>query len=159
MPFVAEGQRRALVLETHRQGTVWHAKHVQALLTESLGLDVHERTIQRHVSRMGFGGLRTKNRPRSLREKAEVRQHRQDYLYELRRHRQRPPEERYQGIYVDESFLHHHHGGQYAWFSDNALVERMRGQGRRWCCIHAMQQTGLLAGTLLACEAKHGTGD
>ena len=62
-------------------------------------------------------------------------------------------------IYVDESFLPHHPGGQYSWFSDNDCVERMRGKGRRWCFMHAMQQTGLLAGTLLACETQHGKGD
>src|SRR5207245_177396 len=94
------------------RGTICHAKHVHALLKDAFGLDVHERTVQRHLKRMGFCWLRTKNRPRSLREKAAVRQQRHDYLYEIRRNRQRPPEERYQVVYLDESFLHHHHGGQ-----------------------------------------------
>jgi len=159
IPLAAEGQIRELVFEKHRQGTICHAKHVHALLKEALGLEVHERTIQRHLKRMGFCWLRTKNRPRSLREKAEVRQQRHAYLYELRRNRQRPPDERYQVIYLDESFLHHHHGGQYSWFSDNDFVERMSGKGRRWCFMHAMQKTGVLAGTFLAFEAKHGKGD
>src|SRR5881409_1927371 len=159
IPLSIEGRIRELVFEKHRQGTICHAKHVHALLKEACGLDVHERTIQRHLKRMGFCWLRTKNRPRSLREKAAVRQQRHDYLYELRRNRQRPPDERYQVIYLDESFLHHHHGGQYSWFSDNDFVERMSGKGRRWCFMHAMQQTGLLAGTFLAFEAKHGKGD
>jgi hypothetical protein len=147
------------VFEKHRQGMICHAKHGHALLTEALGLEVHARTIQRHVTRMGFWWLRTKNRPRSLREKAAVRQQRHDDLYALRRNRQCPPAERYQVIYVDERFLHHHHGGQYSWFSDHDFVERMSGKGRRWCCMHAMQKTGLLAGTFLAFEAKHGKGD
>jgi len=108
---------------------------------------------------MGFCWLRTKNRPRSLREKAAVRQQRHDYLYEIRRNRQRPPDERYQVVYVDESFLHHHHGGQYSWFSEHDFVERMSGKGRRWCFIHAMQENALLAGTFLAFEAKHSKGD
>jgi len=159
IPLAAAGQIRELVFEKHRQGTLCHATPGPALLKEALGLEVHERTLQRHLQRMGFGWLRTKNRPRSLRAKAEVRQQRHDYLYELSRHRQRPPEERYQVIYVDESLLHHHHGGPYSWFSDHDFVERMRGQGRRWCCMHAMQNTGLLAGTFLAFEAKHGKGD
>ena len=159
IPLAAAGQIRELVFEKHRQGTICHAKHVHALLKEALGLEVHERTIQRHLKRMGFCWLRTKNRPRSLREKAEVRQQRHDYLYELRRNRQRPPDERYQVIYLEESFRHHHPGGQYAWFSDHDFVERMRGTGRRWCCMHAMQQTGWLAGTCLAFEAQHGKGD
>jgi len=157
--LAAEGQIRERVFEKHRQGTICHAKHVHALLKEACGLEVHERTIQRHVKRMGFGWLRTKNRPRSLREKAEVRQQRHDYLYELRRNRPRPPDERDQGIYVDERFLHHHHGGQSAWCSDNDFVERMSGKGRRWCFMHAMQKTGWLAGTFRACEAQHGKGD
>ena len=82
IPLAAEGRIRELVFEKHRQGTICHAKHVHALLKEACGLDVHERPIQRHVKRMGFCWLRTKNRPRSLREKAAVRQQRHDYLYE-----------------------------------------------------------------------------
>jgi transposase len=159
IPLAAEGRIRELVFEKHRQGTICHAKHVHALLKDDFGLDVHERTVQRHLKRMGFCWLRTKNRPRSLREKAAVRQQRHDYLYEIRRNRQRPPEERYQVVYLDESFLHHHHGGQYSWFSENDFVERMSGKGRRWCFIHAMQENALLAETFLAFEAKHSKGD
>lgn len=159
IPFAAEGQIRELVFEKHRQGTICQAKQVHALLKEACGLDVHERTVQRHLKRMGFCWLRTKNRPRSLREKAAVRQQRHDYLYEIRSNRQRPPDERYQVVYLDESFLHHHHGGQYSWFSENDFVERMSGKGRRWCFIHAMQENALIEGTFLAFEAKNGRGD
>src|SRR6266704_3501188 len=118
IPLAAEGRIRELVFEKHRQGTICHAKHVHALLKDAFGLDVHERTVQRHLKRMGCWWLRTKKRPRSLREKAAVRQQRHDYLYEIRRHRPRPPAERDQVGYVDERFLHHHHGGPYAWFSE-----------------------------------------
>src|SRR3989449_9006981 len=159
IPLAAEGRIRALVFEKHRQGTICHAKHVHALLKEAFGLEVHERTIQRHLKRMGFCWLRTKNRPRSLREKAAVRQQRHDYLYEIRCNRQRPPDERYQVVYVDESFLHHPHGGQYSWFSEHDYVERMSGKGRRWCCMHAMQEHALVDEALLACEAKKSKGE
>jgi len=159
IPLSIEGRIRELVFEKHRQGTICHAKHVKALLKDECGLDVHERTVQRHLRRMGFCWLRTKNRPRSLREKAEVRQQRHDYLYEIRKNRQLPSEERYHVVYVDESFLHHHHGGQYSWFSENDFVERMSGKGRRWCFIHAMQENALIEGAFLAFEAKKGTGD
>jgi len=159
IPFAAEGRIRELVFEKHRQGTICHAKHVHALLKDAFGLDVHERTVQRHLKRMGCWWLRTKKRPRSLREKAAVRQQRHDYLYEIRRHRPRPPAERDQVGYVDERFLHHHHGGPYAWFSEHDFVERLSGKGRRWCFLHAMQENALLAGTFLACEAKQSQGD
>ena len=53
IPLAAEGQIRELVFEKHRQGTICHAKHVHALLKEAFGLEVHERTIQRHLQRMG----------------------------------------------------------------------------------------------------------
>jgi hypothetical protein len=147
------------VFEKHRQGTICHAKHVKALLKDECGLDVHERTVQRHLRRMGFCWLRTKNRPRSLREKAEVRQQRHDYLYEIRKNRQLPPEERDHVVYMDERFLHHHHGGQYSWCSENDFVERMSGKGRRWCFIPAMQENALIEGAFLAFEAKQGQGD
>ncbi len=128
---------RECIFDQHRQGTICHAKHVQARLKDTCGLEVHERTVQRHLSRRGFCGLRTKNRPRSL----------------------RPSAQRYHVVYVDASFLHHHHGGQSAWFSAHDVVERMRGTGRRGCCMHAMQANALIAGALLACAAQHGTGD
>jgi len=147
------------VFAQHRQGTIGHAQHVHALLTDAFGLDVPERTVQRHLKRMGCCWLRTKNRPRSLREKAAGRQQRPDYLYAIRRNRQRPPAERDQVVSVDESFLPHHHGGQSAWCSEHDVVERMSGKGRRWCCIPALQANALRAGTLLAFEAKPSTGD
>src|SRR6266849_4223733 len=159
IPLAAEGRIRELVFEKHRQGTICHAKHVHALLKDDFGLDVHERTVQRHLKRMGFCWLRMKNRLRSLRVKVAVRQQRHDYLYEIRRNRQRPPDERYQVVYVDESFLHHHHGGQYSWFSEHDDVERMRGKGRRGCFMHAMQENALVDEALLAFEAKKSQGD
>jgi len=159
IPYSTEGRIREFIFDQHRQGTICHAKHVQALLKDTCGLEVHERTVQRHLSRMGFCWLRTKNRPRSLREKAEVRQQRHDYLYAIRKNRHLPSAQRYQVVYVDESFLHHHHGGQYSWFSAHDFVERMSGKGRRWCFIHAMQENALIAGAFLAFAAKHGTGD
>src|SRR5438128_1342082 len=60
---------------------------------------------------------------------------------------------------VDERFLHHHPSGQYAWFSEHDFVERMSGQGRRGCFMHAMQEDALIEGVLLACEAKKSRGD
>ena len=159
MPFSLEGRMRELVFEKHRQGTIGHAKHVKALLKDECGLDVHARTVQRHLRRMGFCWLRTNNRPRSLREKAEVRQQRHDDLYEIRQNRPLPPEESYHVVYVEERFLHHHHGGQSSWCSENDFVERMSGKGRRWCFMHAMQENTLIEGTFLAFEAQKGTGD
>jgi len=154
-----EGRIRDFVFEQHRQGAVCNAKQIHALLKDEFELEVHERTIQRHLKRLGFRWLRTKNRPRSLREKAEIRQQMHDYLYEIRNNRQLPPDQQYQLVYLDESFLHHHHGGQYSWFSENDFVERMSGKGRRWCFIHAMQATGLIEGTFLVFEAKKAKGD
>lgn len=154
-----EGRIRDFVFEKHRQGAICNAKHIHALLKEEFELEVHERTVQRHLKRLGFHWLRTKNRPRSLREKAEIRQQRHDYLYEIRTNRQLLPDQQYQLVYLDESFLHHHHGGQYSWFSENDFVERMSGKGRRWCFIHAMQESGLIDGAFLVFEAKKSKGD
>ena len=159
IPYSTEGRIREFIFDQHRQGTICNAKHVKALLEDEFGLEVHERTVQRHLSRMGFWWLRTKNRPRSLRERVEVRQQRHDYLYAIRKNRQLPAAQRYQVVYVDESFLHHHHGGQYSWFSENDYVERMSGKGRRWCFIHAMQENALIEEALLAFEAKKSKGD
>ena len=101
MPYSTAGRMREFIFAQHRQGTICHAKHVQALLKDTFGLEVHERTVQRHLSRRGFCGLRTKKRPRALREKAEVRQHRHDDLYAIRKNRPLPSAQRYQVVYVD----------------------------------------------------------
>ncbi len=159
IPVCAEGRMREFVFEKPRQGTICHAGHVHALLKDECGLEVHERTVQRHLSRMGFCWLRTKNRPRSLRENAAVRQQRHDYLYAIRKNRHLPPDERSRVVYVDERFRHHHHGGQYAWFAEHDVVERLSGKGRRWCCMHAMQENALIEGAFRTCEAKQGRGD
>jgi transposase len=155
----AEGRIREFIFEKHRQGSVCNATHVKALLKAEYGLEVNERTVRRHLIRMGFYWLRTKNRPRSLREKAEIRQQRHDYLYEIRKNRQAPKTERYNVVYSDESFLHHHHAAKYSWFSECDFVERFSGKGRRWCFIHAIQEKGLVNGAFLIFEAKQGTGD
>jgi transposase len=159
IPCSTAGRLREFIFDQHRQGTICNAKHVKALLKDEFGLEVHERTVQRHLSRMGFCWLRTKNRPRSLRERVEVRQQRHDYLYALRKNRQLPTAQRYQVVYVDERFLHHHHGGQYSWFAEQDDVERMSGKGRRWCFMHAMQEKALVDEALLAFEAKKSKGD
>jgi hypothetical protein len=150
---------RAWVLAKHRQGTLWHAQHVHALLQAACGLEGHARTVQRHVKRLGCCWVRTNNRPRSLREQATVRQQRPEDLSAIRSNRQRPAEERDHVVYVEESFLPHQPGGQYAWFSEHDCVERMSGQGRRGCCMPAMQENALSAGAFLAVEAQHGRGD
>src|SRR5206468_12815585 len=95
MPLSLEGRMRELVFEKHRQGTIGHAKHVKALLKDECGLDVHARTVQPHLRRMGFRCLRTNNQPLSLRKKAAVRQQRPDYLHEIRKNRPLPSEASY----------------------------------------------------------------
>jgi transposase len=159
IPSLAEGRLREFVFEQHREGEVCNATHLRALLKDEFNITVHERTVRRYLNRMGFGWVRTKNRPRSLREKAEIRQQRHDYLYELRQNRQLPVAERYRVVYLDESFLHHHHGAQFSWFSEEDFVERSSGKGRRWCFIHAIQKEGLIDGAFLIFEGKHGRGD
>lgn len=159
IPGSAEGRIREFVFEQHRQGAICSSKHVLAFLKNEVGLDVHERTLQRHLKRMGFWWKATKNKPRSLRENARIRQQRHDYLYELRKNHQLPLSERYQLVYLDESFLHHHHGARYSWFSDGDFIERTSGKGRRWCFIHAMKDDGLIDGALLIFEAKKARGD
>ncbi len=88
-----------------------------------------------------------------------MRQQRHDYLYAIRKNRQLSPDKRYRVVYVDESFLHHHHGGQYSWFSENDFVERLSGKGRRWCFIHAMHENALIEGAFLTFESKKSRGD
>lgn len=80
IPCSTAGRIRECIFDQHRQGTLCHAKHVKALLKDAFGLEAQARTVQRHLRRRGFGWLRTKHRPRSLREKAEVRQQRHDDL-------------------------------------------------------------------------------
>src|SRR5437899_4895445 len=83
IPLAAEGRIRALVFEKHRQGTICHAKHVHALLKEAFGLELHERTIRRHLQRRGFCCFATQNRPSSWRGKAEATQQSPGDRYEL----------------------------------------------------------------------------
>jgi hypothetical protein len=122
-------------------------------------IKIEPRTLQRHLNRMGFEWSRIKNKSRSLHETNPVRQQRHDYLYELRENNKHPSEERYQVVYLDESFLHHHHAARFSWLSGLDFIERPSGKGRRGCFIHAMTEDGLIEGAFLIFEAKHSKGD
>ena len=159
IPVSTEERIREFVFERHRDGSICNAKHIGALLTDEFDLEIQPRTLQRHLIRMGFYWSRTKKKTRSLRESDRVRQQRHDYLYEIRKNRSLPFEEQYQLVYLDESFLHHHHGAQFSWFSGNDFVERATGKGRRWCFIHAVMESGLLENTFLIFEGKKSRGD
>jgi len=115
--------------------------------------------VQRHLVRMGFCWSRTKKNIKSLRESDRVRQQRHDYLYEIRKNQNLQSNKRYDLVYLDESFLHHHHATQFSWFSDGDFVERSAGKGRRWCFIHAIAEKGMLENTLLIFEGKKAKGD
>jgi transposase len=159
IPLSTEARIREFVFERHREGAICNSKHIVALLKEECNLDIQDRTMRRHLARMGFCWSRTKKQPRSLRESSRVRQQRHDYLYEIRKNRSLPAEAQYHLVYLDESFLHHHYGAQFSWFSDGDFVERSVGKGRRWCFIHALMEEGLLNGALLIFEAKKSTGE
>ncbi len=159
IPISTEARIREFVFERHREGAICNAKHIVALLKDEFELEIQDRTMRRHLARMGFCWSQTKKQKRSLRESNRVRQQRHDYLYEIRKNQRLSSDEQYHLVYLDESFLHHHYGAQFSWFSDGDFVERSAGKGRRWCFIHALMEEGLLEGTLLIFEAKKSKGD
>ena len=159
IPISAEARIREFVFERHREGAICNAKHIVALLKDEFELDIQDRTMRRHLARMGFVWSPTKKQTRSLRESSRVRQQRHDYLYEIRKNQRLPSDEQYRLVYLDESFLHHHYSSQFSWFSDGDFMERSTGKGRRWCFIHAIMEEGLLEDTLLIFEAKKSKGD
>ena len=149
VPVSAEARIREFVFDRHREGAICNGKHIAALLKDEFGLEIQERTMRRHLARMGFCWSQTKKRTRSLRESSRVRQQRHDYLYEIRKNQRLPSDEQHRLVYLDESFLHHHYGSQFSWLSDGDFIERSAGKGRRWCFIHAMTEEGLLDGPVL----------
>lgn len=157
IPTAVEEQIRQLIFNRHLNGEICNANHIQDLLKEILKRDIPLRTIQNHLDRMGFSYSRTRKKTRSLREKLHVRQQRHSYIYHIRSLRNSG----YKPLYLDESFLHHYHGDQFSWFSETAgdYLERPAGKGRRWCFIHAMLETGLIADACYIFEAKKSTGD
>lgn len=159
IPISTEARIREFVFERHREGTICNAKHIVALLKDEFALEIQDRTMRRHLARMGFVWSQTKKQTRSLRESSRVRQQRHDYLYEIRKNQSFPSDEQYRLVYLDESFLHHHYSAQFSWFSDGDFMERSTGKGRRWCFIHAIMEEGLLENTLLIFEAKKSKGD
>lgn len=155
IPSGTDADLRTFILSQHRDGIAINARHVQDFLLERLGRTIPEQTIRDHLQRLGFHYTRTRTKSRSLREKAYIRQQRHTFLHDLHRLR----EAGYQVIYVDESFLHHHHGNEYSWFSDGDFLERPTGKGRRWCFIHAMSEAGLVPNVSRIFEAKKSRGD
>jgi transposase len=78
---------RDFIFDKHRMGAICNANHIVHLLKREFNLEVHERTVRRHLQRMGFCWSRTKHKPRSLRESNKVHQQRHDYLYEIKKNR------------------------------------------------------------------------
>lgn len=136
----ASSRIRQLIFDRHREGAICEAKHVGDLLEKEFNLSPHLATIKRHLTRLGFEYKRNQPKNRSLREKDYVRQQRHTYLHQIRQMRRAFDEI----IYLDESFLHHHHGQQFSWFDEGDFLERPSGKGKRWCFIHAISQQGLL---------------
>ena len=155
VPSNASSRIRQMILDRHREGIICNAKHVGDLLEREFNLTPHLSTIRRQLNRMGFEYKRNKPKTRSLREKESVRQQRHTYLHQVRQMRHSG----YEIIYIDESFLHHHHGQQFSWFDEGDFLERPSGKGRRWCFIHAISQNRLLENCLLSFEGKKSSGD
>lgn len=146
---------REFILRKHGDGVAVTARHVQDFLHEVLGQEIAPQTIRDHLRRLGFHYTRTQTKSRSLREKPYVRQQRHTFLHDIRRFR----EADYQPVYLDESFLHHHHGNPFSWFSEGDFLQRPTGKGRRWCFIHALLEQGLVAKAFRIVEAKKSRGD
>jgi len=159
IPRTIEGKIREFIFEQHRTSSICNTTHIKAFLEKEFHLDIQSRTIQRHLNRMDFLWLRSKNKPRSLRESDKIRQQRHDYLYEIRLNNALSEDERYHPIYIDESFLHHHHSAAFSWFYERDFLDRPSGKGRRWCFSHAISETGLINGAFFIFEAKNSTGD
>ena len=155
IPYKASSCIRQLIFDRHQNGEICDAKHVGDLLENEFNLTPHLGTIRRHLNNLGFEYRRNRPKTRSLREKDYVRQQRHTYLHEIQEIRRSG----YKLIYIDESFLHHHHGQQFSWFDENDFLERPTGKGRRWCFIHALSSHGLLDNCLLVFEGKKNTGD
>jgi transposase len=90
IPISTEARIREFVFERHREGAICNAKHIVALLKDEFELDIQDRTMRRHLARMGFVWSPTKKQTRSLRESSRVRQQRHDYLYEIRKNQRLP---------------------------------------------------------------------
>jgi transposase len=146
---------REFILRKHCEGVAITARHVQDFLHEVLGQEIAQQTIRDHRRRLGFHDTRTKTKSRSLREKPYVRQQRHTFLHHIRRLR----EAGYPPVYIDESFLHHHHGNQFSWFSEGDFLPRPTGKGRRWCFIHALLEQGVVSNAFRIFEAKQSRGD
>lgn len=155
IPCCVDSRLREFMLTKHCEGVAINAHHIQDFLHELGGRDIALQTIRDHLRRLGFHYARTKTKLRALREKPYVRQQRHTYLHDIKRLR----EAGYQAVYLDESFLHQHHGHAFSWFSEGDFLERPTGKGRRWCFIHAMVEQGLVPNAFRIFEAKKSRGD
>ena len=85
IPVSTEARIREFVFERHREGAICNAQHLVALLKDEFAVEIQDRTMRRHLARMGFFWSHTKKQTRSLRESSRIRQQRHDYLYEIRK--------------------------------------------------------------------------
>ena len=90
--------------------------------------------MRRHLARMGFVWSHTKKHDYCGKAAEFVNKDMTIFMRSEKINRKSSAEQ-YQLVYVDESFLHHHYGAQFSWFSDGDFVERSAGKGRRWCFL------------------------
>jgi hypothetical protein len=132
-----------LVISQKDDGVSINSTTINAELKSKLNIDISRRTVRRWMHQLGYiwrkkryvGGMKPVARA------VRIRQFIMEYAQALK--------EEADGqaiiVYMDESFIHHHHASKFGWFHPKDSNVIGDNNGTRLILLHAMTDHGLLA--------------
>ena len=129
-------------------------------LIETHEADIPPVTLWRTLQRWGYT-YGTGKRRSALKERDYVVLARRHYLRQKRANRNPDGSLQRPEVYLDETFVHKNHSGQFTWYleEDGPWVNKPAGKGPRLIIVHAMTGAGWVPGAELVFEAAKRTGD
>jgi transposase len=151
---------RAYVRTKNLAGQRVGVEKLRQYLIETHNAVIPPVTLWRTLQRWGFT-YGTGKRRSALKEREYVVLARRRYLRQKRANRTPDGSRQRPEVYLDETFVHKNHSGQFPWYleKDGPWVNKPSGQGPRLIIVHAMTAAGWVQGAELVFEAAKRTGD
>lgn len=162
---------RDFIAERAITGRTTVAKHIRDFLIQNgtINEEVKQLTVQRNLRRHGFHPCKCIGRRTNLAEKLTLVKMRRTYLQKLHQNQQMPEGQRLQEVYIDESYVHHHHRHSISYalesstsptpVDEHRLCRISSGKGRRYCFVAAGTEDGWVHDSVVIFTAQSSHGD
>jgi transposase len=114
------------------------------------GILVSLKALRRLLQKMGYKYRRPGCEQVYIEESSEIKALRKTYISKVQKARV----DGYYPIFIDESYVNHHHVSHYSWVKDGDKVKLSKGKGNRWIMFHAIGAKGWVSGADKIFKAK-----